>query len=83
MTNISKPTALDIRNQIPPISILRTQAALKQLQGGKALEILCNDGRTKEDLLLIIYKSARHKLIRVLEEEECFKILIIKEKKRH
>jgi TusA-related sulfurtransferase len=73
---------IDVRNNSHPLSILKTQWSLKQLNEGKILEVLCGDEETKEDLLRIIQKSPHQKVIGILwEEGNCCRILISRLKK--
>jgi TusA-related sulfurtransferase len=74
-------TTIDVRNKLHPVSILKTQWALKQLMEGKTLEVLCNDERTKDDLLRIIHKSPYQKLLGLWKEENYCRILIFRLRK--
>lgn len=67
---------IDVRNNSHPLSILKAQWTLKQLDEGKILEVLCGDEETKEDLLRIIGKSLFHGVIGIWEEPNYCKILI-------
>jgi TusA-related sulfurtransferase len=69
-------TTIDVRNKLHPVSILKTRWALKQLTEGKTLEVLCNDERTKDDLLCIIHKSPNQKLLGIWKEENYCRILV-------
>jgi TusA-related sulfurtransferase len=72
---------VDVRNNFHPVSILKTQWALRQLAEGKTLEVLCGDNRTKEDLLRIVDKSPHEKLLGIKEEKNYCRILISRLKK--
>lgn len=72
---------IDVTNNSPPLSILKAQWTLRQLDEGKILEVLCGDGETKEDLLRIINKSPVHKVIGIWEEGNYCRIFISRLKK--
>jgi TusA-related sulfurtransferase len=72
---------IDVTNNIPPLSILKTQWTLRQLDEGKILEVLCGDRETKEDLLHIINKSSLHQVIGIWEAGSNCRILISRLKK--
>jgi TusA-related sulfurtransferase len=80
-TAASPATALDIRNNSSPLSILKTLWALKQLGPGQLLEVLCSDDETKEDLLCIIRKSSNQEIIDISEEPDCWRLIILREGK--
>ncbi len=82
MERAAADTKVDVRNNFHPMSILRTQWALKQLAEGETLEVLCKDNRTKEDLLRIISKSPLHKVIGIREEGSYCRIFISRLKAR-
>ena len=68
---------IDIRGLIVPVSLLKVGNQLADMQAGQVLEVLCNDGDTRTDLVRIVENSA-NQCLSVRQVSNLFQILIRK-----
>ena len=77
MKNTKPDATIDIRDSIPPVSLLKVENRLADMQCGQLLEVFCGDQETKTDLLSIA-KNAGHRCRAVSKASSTFLLLIEK-----
>lgn len=77
MKKVRPDATLDIRDSIAPVSLLKVENQLAEMQCGQLLEVFCGDKETKTDLLRIA-KNAGHRCKAVSRASNAFLLLIEK-----
>ena len=70
-------TTLDTFGLLCPVPIMKTAARIKEMDPGQILEVLADDEQILEDMPAWC-KSMGHELLRVIEEEDEYRLLVRK-----
>ena len=70
-------STIDVRELVPPLSLLKVENGLAELTPGQIVEILCADEETKSDMMHII-RNSKHACIAAENVNDYFKLLIKK-----